>query len=136
MGNNDRLDTERLDAAMRAAGIRRDRHLAELIGASPSQITRWRAGDTTPQGGTLVALAVALDVAPEWLLGRDRDELAAILARRTPAARARVEGYARGLLDEQLSGATAIPSLGSDAIGDATAADLLSRRARAPKKHR
>jgi transcriptional regulator with XRE-family HTH domain len=41
--------------------------LADRIGVHQSSVAYWESGKTRPRSATLLTLALALDVAPEWL---------------------------------------------------------------------
>lgn len=72
-GSKKFIVAERLDAAMRAAGYERDRHLALRLGVKQSQIQNWRQHTTTPRAENLVELCLVLNVSPAYLFGIDRE---------------------------------------------------------------
>lgn len=65
-----RIDPERLEEAMRRAGIKNKAKLAKAAGVWPSNVKRWLDGDTTPAGDTLSRLCTVLGVRPGYLFGQ------------------------------------------------------------------
>lgn len=63
----------RLKAARRAAGITQDQ-LAGSIEFSPISLSKLETGTSTPSFEVFVALALALDVRPDFLAGWDNSE--------------------------------------------------------------
>ena len=49
--------------------------LAECMSASQFMISRWENGEQCPNVHNLIALADALNVSTDWLLGRDSIQL-------------------------------------------------------------
>jgi transcriptional regulator with XRE-family HTH domain len=51
--------------------------LGVAIGASPSDVCRWESGKTVPQSPTVAAIARALRVSSDYLLGLEPEPAAA-----------------------------------------------------------
>ncbi len=68
--NKEPLFAERLIEAMRIRNIRAIK-LCEMTGLSQSDISNYRHGYYKPNPASLIKIAKALDVAPEWLDGYD-----------------------------------------------------------------
>lgn len=132
----ERLDPERLDTAMKAAGFQRDAHLAAALGVAQDQIKRWRTGQSSPEGATLQHLAETLRVTTTYLFGRDEREdpsadVAAMLRQLEPGRLGEARGYVRRLLDEQ---AAAASKTAAPVEGDPTTDPAVRRRLEAAER--
>lgn len=48
--------------------------LADEVGVTRQQVSKWENGQATPSGENLLKLAAALDVTPDWILYGDRPQ--------------------------------------------------------------
>ena len=69
----DKLNVERVEQAMRAAGIAKRKDLAERVGVHPIQVTRWLNKNAMPDWHNLVKLCLVLQCSRAYLLGMEHD---------------------------------------------------------------
>ncbi|WP_448575369.1 helix-turn-helix domain-containing protein [Thermomicrobium sp.] len=73
MGFDQRSFGQRLRLARRRAGLTQE-ELARRAGLTVGAYRRVERGRVHPYAGTVVALARALEVSTDWLLGRESEE--------------------------------------------------------------
>lgn len=65
---------ERIRAQRKRAGMTQA-ELAKIVGVARVSLTQWELGETSPKGGSLMALSAALGVSPQWLQTGQDDKL-------------------------------------------------------------
>lgn len=68
------ISSERIKMRRKELGLNQD-DLAQMIGKTQTQVSRYENGDYAPDGDALIDLSRALGVSTDWLLGLDDREM-------------------------------------------------------------